>query len=67
MLTALDAADFDTVEFMAHNMRGSGGAYGFPTITNIGAALELGAHNADATVSRMWINELSSYLHTIDA
>ena len=67
MLGALDKADFDTVQFIAHNIRGAGGGYGFPTITNIGAALELGAVNADQASSRMWIGELSSYLGTIDA
>ena len=67
MLMALDTADFKTVAFIAHNMRGSGGGYGFPTITNIGAALELGARGGDQASSRMWIGELSSYLGTIDA
>lgn len=67
MLLAVDQADFGTVQFIAHNIRGAGGGFGFPTITNIGAALELGAVNADPAASRMWIGELSSYLGTIDA
>ena len=67
MLLAVDQADFGTVQFIAHNIRGAGGGFGFPTITNIGAALELGAVNADQASSRMWIGELSSYLGTIDA
>ena len=67
ILLALDKADFDTVMAIAHNMRGAGGGYGFPTITNIGAALELGARNADNVASRMWVGELASYLGTIEA
>jgi CheY-like chemotaxis protein len=66
MLDALDRADFETVKTLAHNMRGAGGGYGFPTITHIGAALELGAKNTDTTSSRMWVGELSSYLGTIE-
>ncbi len=66
MLQALDKADFETVKTLGHNMRGSGGGYGFPTITHIGAALELGAKNTDTTSSRMWVGELSSYLGTIE-
>ena len=46
-------------------MRGSGGAYGFQAITDIGAALEEAAESADNDVSRKWVNELSLYLDGI--
>jgi PAS domain S-box-containing protein len=65
MLGALDQADFAIVSLLGHNMRGSGGAYGFQTITDIGAALEQAAENADDSASRQWVGELSSYLDRI--
>jgi hypothetical protein len=47
-------------------MRGSGGAYGFQAITDIGAALQQAAESADADVSRKWVGELSSYLDGVE-
>jgi PAS domain S-box-containing protein len=59
---ALDRSDFTAVTILGHNMRGSGGAFGFQTITDIGAGLEQAAENADADSSRKWVTELSCYL-----
>jgi CheY-like chemotaxis protein len=66
MLDALDRVDFETVMSLGHQMRGSGGAYGFQEITDISAAVQEAAENADASVSRKWVGELSSYLDGID-
>jgi PAS domain S-box-containing protein len=65
MRHALDRVDFETVTSLGHQMRGSGGAYGFQAITDIGAALEEAGESADNDVSRKWVNELSSYLDSI--
>ena len=62
MLDALDRVDFETVKFLGHQMRGSGGAYGFQAITDIGAALQQAAESADTDGSRKWVDELSNYL-----
>jgi PAS domain S-box-containing protein len=62
MLDALDRVDFETVVSLAHQMRGSGGAYGFQPITDIGAALQQAGESADNDVSRKWVKELSNYL-----
>ena len=43
MLAALDLADEETVSFLSHNLRGSGSAFGFPRITDLGAEIELAA------------------------
>jgi signal transduction histidine kinase/DNA-binding NarL/FixJ family response regulator len=59
---ALDRVDFEAVTILGHNMRGSGGAFGFQVITDIGAALEHAAESADAHASRKCVNELSAYL-----
>lgn len=64
---ALNRVDFETVSILGHNMRGSGGAYGFQTITDIGAALEQAADGADSGASRRCVGELSAYLDRIQA
>jgi HPt (histidine-containing phosphotransfer) domain-containing protein len=65
MLDALDRVDFETVKFLGHQMRGSGGAYGFQAITDIGAALQQAAESADTDASRKWVGELSNYLDRV--
>jgi hypothetical protein len=47
-------------------MRGSGGAFGFQAITDIGAALQQAAESADNDVSRKWVSELSNYLDGVE-
>jgi CheY-like chemotaxis protein len=66
MLDALDRVDFETVTSLGHQMRGSGGAYGFQAITDISAALEQAAESADTDVSRKCLGELSDCLDGID-
>ncbi|WP_299540725.1 PAS domain S-box protein [Phenylobacterium sp.] len=67
MLAALDCGDFQAVTILGHNLRGSGGGFGFQMITDIGAGLEQAADVADSAVSRRWIGELSSYLDHLRA
>jgi PAS domain S-box-containing protein len=67
MQGALDRVDFEALTILGHNLRGSGGAYGFQVITDIGAALELAAEGSDTDMSRKWVGELSSYLYAIKA
>jgi PAS domain S-box-containing protein len=66
MRDALELNDFETVEFLGHGMRGSGGMFGFQAITDIGAALELAAESGDADASRARVGELSQFLDRIE-
>jgi PAS domain S-box-containing protein len=66
MLDALDRIDFETVTSLGHQMRGSGGMYGFQAITDISAALQQAAESADTDASRKWVGELSSYLDGVE-
>jgi HPt (histidine-containing phosphotransfer) domain-containing protein len=66
MLEALDAGDFESVERLGHGMKGAGSSFGFPAITDIGAALELAADRADADMSLKWVGALSSYLDRVE-
>lgn len=67
MEEALDREDFQVVTILGHNLRGSGGGFGFQSITDIGASLELAAGAADITVSRKWLGELSRYLDGVES
>jgi PAS domain S-box-containing protein len=67
MYEALDRADFQAVTILGHNLRGSGGGFGFQGITDIGAGLEQAAAVSDIEVSRDWVGQLSSYLDEVDA
>jgi PAS domain S-box-containing protein len=66
MLDALDRVDFEALKNLGHQMRGSGGMYGFQTITDIGAALEQAAESVDTDGSRKWVGELTSYLDRVE-
>lgn len=65
MTEALNRTDFQTVIILGHNLRGSGGGFGFQAITDIGAGLEFAAEAADLAGSRKWVLELSGYLDRI--
>jgi CheY-like chemotaxis protein len=66
ILYALDQGDFETVESLAHGMKGAGGSWGFQAITDIGAALEQAAESADNAASHKWVGELSGYLDRVE-
>ena len=67
ILEALDAGDFETVTILGHNMRGSGAAYGFQAITDLGAALEAAAETADLAAARQGLTDLTTYLDSAEA
>jgi len=63
---ALDRDDFDAVSLLGHQMRGSGGMFGFQSITNHGADIEQAAEDADQVASRRGVDALSLYLDGLD-
>jgi HPt (histidine-containing phosphotransfer) domain-containing protein len=66
MLDALERVDFETVTDLGHQMRGSGGMFGFQAITDIGIAIEQAAGSADTDASRKWVGALSNYLDGVE-
>ena len=66
MQEALDRADFEAVTILGHNLRGSGGGFGFQAITDLGAGLEQASEDADADGARNLLSELSSYLDSVE-
>jgi PAS domain S-box-containing protein len=65
MCEALDRADFEAVTILGHNLRGSGGAFGFQVITDFGAGLERAADDSDPDRTKNLLSELSTYLDSV--
>lgn len=63
---ALAGADFEAVRVAAHGMKGSGGGYGFPEISRLGAAMEEGALRRDAAAISALVTSLETYLASIE-
>ncbi len=66
MHDALLAGDYETIRLTGHSMKGSGGGYGFDTISEIGRRIEqasLAQNNNDIEDS---IKELDSYLKRVE-
>ena len=62
MMHAFDINDFQTVKYLSHGMRGAGGMFGFPAITEICTLIQDAAECFDHTSSRNHVKELSIYL-----
>ena len=66
MQAALDRADFEAVAILGHNLRGSGGSFGFQAITELGAGLEQTCEDTDLAGTRRLLGALSSYLDNLE-
>ena len=55
---AAKSNDFTTARYIGHGLKGSGGAYGFPEFSAIGAAIEKAAASEDARLVRNLVAEL---------
>ena len=64
--TSMEEGDFETIKFIGHSMKGSGGGYGFDRITELGAALERSAKGQDTAVLNTLTLKLSDYLGRLE-
>lgn len=62
---ALDQGDFEAVTILGHNMRGSGGSFGFQAITDFGGGLERASGESDLDGTRKLVGDLSLYLEQV--
>jgi HPt (histidine-containing phosphotransfer) domain-containing protein len=60
---ALKARQFDEIRVLGHNLKGSGGAYGFPELSRLGARLESAGKSHDDTTARESVEQLSEFLN----
>jgi HPt (histidine-containing phosphotransfer) domain-containing protein len=62
----LQENDFETLRSIGHNLKGVGGGYGFPEITEIGAAIEECAKANNMELANENIKKLSHYLSNVE-
>jgi HPt (histidine-containing phosphotransfer) domain-containing protein len=58
----LDSAAFDSLRTFGHNIKGSGGMYGFNEITSWGAAIESAATNENLEDIKSHLDALEVFL-----
>ncbi len=59
---ALESKSFDSLRTFGHNIKGSGGMYGFNEVTKIGAVIEAAAKEEDMALIKSNLNSLDSFL-----
>ena len=60
----INSATFDSLRTFGHNIKGSGGMYGFGEVTNLGTEIEASAKANDRNKIKSLLEELSSFLKT---
>ncbi len=66
LLDALDREDFDAIRVLGHNLKGCGAGYGFPPLSEIGAAIEKAAERRSHGEIRIRVDELARYLEAVE-
>ena len=59
---ALAQSNLDEIRIVGHNLKGSGGAYGFPELSVIGLAIETAAKSGDQQALQAGIEEFATFL-----
>jgi HPt (histidine-containing phosphotransfer) domain-containing protein len=62
----LAASDFAALRVIGHGMKGSGGAFGFQIVTDIGAIIEASALKNDAATIEKQFTQLREYLARVE-
>ncbi len=62
MTEALGRAEFESIQRLAHNMKGTGGGYGHPELTLIGGRLEQAARNRSPVAILAELTAMFDYL-----
>lgn len=63
---ALKKKDMDAVRIIGHSMKGSGGGYGFETITDIGMLMEKAVKEGRDEAIRLQVKRLEDYLRHVE-
>ena len=63
---AMSRKDFDTVAQLAHNIKGSGGGYGFDLMSKLGGDIETASDRKDASSIEKSLTDLEYYLDHIE-
>src|SRR5262245_53299348 len=63
---ALATGDFETLWIEGHHMRGAGGSFGVARISELGAAIEIGAWERDGAGVEERLKELEDFLAQVE-
>ena len=66
VLSALERHDYDKILILAHSMKGSGGAFGFDGITDLGRHMERAAKNQEPEEIRRVAAKLWDYVDRVE-
>jgi chemotaxis protein histidine kinase CheA len=58
----IDTVEIDSLRTFGHNIKGSGGMYGFGDVTNLGTKIEASAKANDRSKIKSLLEELSTFL-----
>jgi HPt (histidine-containing phosphotransfer) domain-containing protein len=64
--TLLAAGDFEALRIGGHSLKGSGGGYGFPDLTRIGAVIETAAKAGDSEAITAALAEYADYMQRVE-
>lgn len=62
----LTTGDFEALRIGGHSLKGSGGGYGFPDLSRIGAVIETAAKASDGSVIEAALAEYADYLQRVE-
>ena len=65
IMGGVEQKDFEIIRDLGHDMKGTGGGYGFDAITDIGRALEQAAKDENPTEILKLAKELATYLERV--
>ncbi|ACF14955.1 Hpt protein [Chloroherpeton thalassium ATCC 35110] len=63
--TALNEKDMESICRIGHNLKGTGGGYGFEQLSTFGSAIEESGKIADINAVSQLVSEISDYLSKI--
>ena len=64
--TAMGSSDFETIEDAGHRMKGSGEAFGFDAVSEMGKSLEQAAKGKDLDGIGKSVRELAKYIEVVE-
>ncbi len=64
--TQLAVGDFEALRIGGHSLKGSGGGYGFPDLTRIGALIETAAKAGDSEAITAALAEYADYMQRVE-
>ena len=66
MIAACEQGDYETILSLGHDMKGTGGAYGFDALSDIGGRLVQSAREQNQEEVRQLLGALSTYLERVE-